>query len=66
MLLRTFSCLFGFSLLLPAAAEWPVSTGDSGSSRYSPLRQIHTGNVARLEVAWTYRTGDSGAASVWK
>ncbi|MFN0170320.1 MAG: pyrroloquinoline quinone-dependent dehydrogenase [Bryobacteraceae bacterium] len=59
MLLRTFSCLFGFSLLLPAAAEWPVSTGDSGSSRYSPLRQIHTGNVARLEVAWTYRTGDA-------
>jgi quinoprotein glucose dehydrogenase len=27
--------------------------------RYSPLAQIHRGNVARLRVAWTYRTGEA-------
>ena len=26
--------------------------------RYSPLDQIHRGNVAELEVAWTYHTGE--------
>ncbi len=57
--MRTISCFFGFALLAVAAGDWSVSTGDSGSTRYSPLRQIHTGNVSRLEVAWTYHTGDA-------
>jgi len=42
----------------PASAGWPVTGGDPGGSRYSPLREIHRGNVARLEVAWVYRHGD--------
>jgi hypothetical protein len=39
-------------------AGWPAYGGDAGGSRYSPLAEIHRGNVADLEVAWTYRTGD--------
>jgi len=35
----------------PLVAEEPAS-------QYSPLAQIRTDNVARLEVAWTYRTGE--------
>jgi quinoprotein glucose dehydrogenase len=35
----------------PLVAEQPAS-------QYSPLAQIRPDNVARLEVAWTYRTGE--------
>jgi quinoprotein glucose dehydrogenase len=41
-----------------AGVDWPVTGGGPANDRYSPLAQIHRGNVARLEVAWTYRTGD--------
>lgn len=37
---------------------WHRSHGDSGGSRYSALDQIRKDNVARLQVAWTYRSGD--------
>jgi quinoprotein glucose dehydrogenase len=40
------------------AAEWPAYGGDPGGQRYTPLDDITRENVARLRVAWTYRTGD--------
>jgi len=40
------------------AQEWPHVGGDAGSTKHSPLDQIHKGNVDRLEVAWTFDTGD--------
>ncbi len=39
--------------------DWPVTGGDPGSTRYSPLDQINRDNVARLRLAWTYHTGDA-------
>ncbi len=39
-------------------AEWREYGGDKGGLRYSPLDQIHTGNVDDLEVAWKYHHGD--------
>ncbi|HXY31169.1 MAG TPA: pyrroloquinoline quinone-dependent dehydrogenase [Gemmatimonadaceae bacterium] len=42
----------------PRTADWPTYGGDPGGSRYSPLKQIDTNNVARLEIAWVYHTGD--------
>jgi quinoprotein glucose dehydrogenase len=39
-------------------AEWPSYGNDAGGQRYSPLTQITRANVDRLEVAWTYRSGD--------
>lgn len=42
----------------PHAGEWPAYGHDALGSRYSPLAQITRDNVARLDVAWTYRTGD--------
>ena len=39
---------------------WSTYLGDSGRNQYSVLNQIDTTNVQRLEVAWTYRTGDTG------
>ncbi len=36
---------------------WPNYGNDAGGTRYSPLAQIDRSNVAKLQVAWTYRTG---------
>jgi len=38
---------------------WEVYGGGSESIRYSTLSQIDTANVSKLEVAWTYHTGDA-------
>src|SRR5579871_4600081 len=39
--------------------EWGAYGHDALGSRYSPLDQITRENVKGLEVAWTYRTGDT-------
>jgi quinoprotein glucose dehydrogenase len=43
----------------PSIDEWPVYGHDPGGQRFSPLSAINRGNVASLQVAWTYRTGDA-------
>ncbi len=47
----------------PPAGEWAAYGHDALGSRFSPLTQITRENVSRLEVAWTYRTGEIGAAT---
>jgi glucose dehydrogenase len=44
----------------PASREWPAYGGGPASIRYSPLAQIHRGNVRDLQVAWTYDSGEAG------
>jgi len=44
---------------LQGQADWPVYGHDAGGSRFSPAAQITRGNVNRLTVAWTYRTGET-------
>ncbi len=39
-------------------ADWPVYGGAPGGGRFSALTQITPANVAALEPAWTYHTGD--------
>ncbi len=39
-------------------ASWAYYGGDAGGSRYSSLSQINRDNVERLQIAWTYRTGE--------
>jgi len=34
--------------------EWPSYNGNLSGNRYSPLDQIHVGNVARLAPAWMF------------
>ena len=41
-----------------AGSDWSAYGGTNHALRYSTLDQINRGNVARLERAWTYRTGD--------
>jgi len=57
------SCSASRHLPLPARpadsiADWPHYGGDAGGTRFSPLTQIDKRNVARLEIAWEYHTGD--------
>jgi quinoprotein glucose dehydrogenase len=44
----------------PKGADWPVYLGGKERNLYSPLEQISRDNVSKLEVAWTYETGDKG------
>jgi quinoprotein glucose dehydrogenase len=39
-------------------ADWPAYGGTYSARRYSPLDQINRDNVAQLQRAWVYRTGD--------
>jgi quinoprotein glucose dehydrogenase len=39
---------------------WSTYGGTSDQIRYSTLRQIHRGNVRRLERVWTYDSGEPG------
>lgn len=41
--------------------EWNRSLGGPTSNRFSGLTQIDKTNVAKLEVAWTYQSGDGKA-----
>ncbi len=41
-----------------SAGEWRSYGGDAGGTKYSPLDQINKKNVARLQQAWVYDTGD--------
>ncbi len=43
-----------------AGRDWRAYLGNTGSTHYSTLDQIHRANVAKLQVAWTYETGDKG------
>ncbi len=42
---------------------WPAYGGGPDGTRYSALDQINRSNVHRLQVAWTYDTGDAFAGS---
>ncbi len=44
--------------------EWLHHRGDAGSRNYSALAQIDAGNVARLQVAWRWRSDNFGP-SIW-
>jgi quinoprotein glucose dehydrogenase len=72
VVLRKFRCSAGViaaALMLAACgdpvdnhnqwATWRSYAGHADSSQYSSLTQINRDNVAELEVAWTYSSGNS-------
>jgi lanthanide-dependent methanol dehydrogenase len=40
-----------------SASNWASQAGDYANHRYSELKQINAGNVAKLQVAWSMSTG---------
>ena len=64
-----FAAFAAFAFLvvvaLPSGAErsyggWPAYGGGPEQIRYSSLTEINRASVGRLEVAWTYDSGESG------
>jgi quinoprotein glucose dehydrogenase len=43
----------------PADGDWPAYGRTPGGDRHSPLEQINRGNVARLALAWEFKTGEA-------
>jgi quinoprotein glucose dehydrogenase len=56
----TFLAVF-CAAALHGQTDWPVFGHDPGAMRYSPLKQINTKNVSRLERAWTFHSGKPGS-----
>src|SRR5437773_2422365 len=53
-----FIVSIGILFAQQARTTWKDYLGGPDSSHYSALKQINTGNAEKLEVAWSYPTGD--------
>ena len=53
--------LVGLAAVPGVRAQGWSEYGGPGGRHYAPLSQITPTNVADLKLAWTYRTGDTGA-----
>jgi quinoprotein glucose dehydrogenase len=42
----------------PGPSEWPAYGGSPAGIRYSPLSEIHRGNVGQLQEAWSFDPGE--------
>jgi len=59
--MKYFAILLPLLLQLSGQAQngsWAYYGQDAGGSRYSALKQINDHNVAQLQPAWTFRTGE--------
>src|SRR5262249_12643772 len=52
------------TLLKPPADSWPTYNGDYTGRRFSALKQIHTGNVHTLSLAWASRYSGGGTPNL--
>ncbi len=48
----------------PPAGTWPTYHGDYSGRHYSPLTQIHAGNIDRLTLAWVHRLDTSPRGAI--
>ena len=57
--------VLGVALVGAALAQndWPTFGHDLAGTRYSPLKQIDTGNVSKLVRSWTYHMNPGEAAA---
>lgn len=58
--------LFSCVLIISGCAnkddsDWPNYGGNKAGNRYSSLKDINTGNVKNLKIAWTYDTAEDSA-----
>src|SRR5579872_2188055 len=64
--MRLFKSILAVAIAACAVAsaqnDWPAYGRDLAGTRYSPLKQIDTGNVSKLIRAWTYHMSAASAA----
>ncbi len=53
-ILTAFCLLAAVRCFSQTNGDWPAYGHDDGSSRFSPLTQINSANVAKLKRAWTF------------
>jgi len=62
-----YSAFAGIKADKKVGSEWPHYGNTLKGQRFAPVTQIDRSNVSKLEVAWTYRTGerhrDAGAST---
>jgi glucose dehydrogenase len=54
------SAAAGGAAAAEGTVEWREYGGNIAAHRYSPLAQINRDNASRLEIAWTFNTGNYG------
>ncbi|HLY07097.1 MAG TPA: PQQ-dependent dehydrogenase, methanol/ethanol family [Rhizomicrobium sp.] len=59
--LKSLAAIDSTAIDNPPAADWLSNGRDYREQRFSPLSQINTTNVARLGVAWEFRTWSTRA-----
>ncbi|HEX7458966.1 MAG TPA: hypothetical protein VF301_11065, partial [Ginsengibacter sp.] len=60
ILIIAFSCK---TSVKESYKNWNVYGGTKDAMHYSSLTEVDTTNVSRLQVAWTYHTGDADTAT---
>ncbi len=55
-----FCCALAATAAEIPPGDWPNYGRTPGGDRHSPLRQITRDNVAKLTLAWEYKTGEAG------
>ena len=48
-------------IMLTGSSDWPLYGRSFDNQRFSPLSQVHAGNVQKLRLAWRYQTGKFGS-----
>ncbi|HWK42340.1 MAG TPA: PQQ-binding-like beta-propeller repeat protein [Croceibacterium sp.] len=72
---RALALLLGAAMLMPAAhaqseperpapEDWPRYARDVQGTRFSPLDDINTGNIDKLDIAWSFRLRPEGGAAL--
>ena len=67
LLLLAACCLFSqhapgeVTLTDKQSSDWPLYGRTYDNQRFSPLSQVNTGNVSRLQPAWRFNTGKIGS-----
>jgi quinoprotein glucose dehydrogenase len=46
------------AVVTASAQQWPHHAADQGASHYSPLEQITTANVNKLQIAWEWKPNE--------
>jgi quinoprotein glucose dehydrogenase len=63
IVLAASSILLLYAQRSEPVGEWRYYGGTAGSVKYSPIDQVHAGNVSRLQLAWRWTSPDNALAA---